>query len=165
MPKNRIHKGNEDCFYFITPTVQNWYYIFDRHNRWQIISNCIQFCQKNKGLEVYAYVLMLNHLHLIIRSPDAAGFLRDFKKFTSRELIKNIRETEPRILELFKTEDGGYSIWKEDNQPKILEEEKFWNQKENYIHNNPVVKGYVMVPEHWRWSSANPYSEIKVKNW
>ena len=101
-------------------------------------------------------------LHLIIRSPNAAAFLRDFKQFTSRELIKNIRETEPRILELFKTEDGGYSIWKEDNQPKILEGEKFWEQKTNYIHNNPVVKGYVMTPEYWKWSSANPYSEIKI---
>jgi len=137
----------------------------DQYNRWQIIADCIKFCQKNKGLEVYAYVFMLNHLHLIIRSPNAAAFLRDFKQFTSRELIKNIRETEPRILELFKTGDGGYSIWKEDNQPKILEGEKFWDQKADYIHNNPVVKGYVMTAEHWKWSSANPNSEIKIVNW
>jgi putative transposase len=164
MPKNRIHQGNEQCFYFLTPTIQNWYYLFDRHNRWQILADSIKFFQQNRGLEVYSYVFMLNHLHLIIRSPNAADFLRDFKKFTSKELIKNLKEFEPRILDLFKVENG-YSIWKEDNQPKIIETEKFALQKENYIHNNPVVKGYVAKPQYWKWSSANPESEIKVENW
>lgn len=162
MPKTRVSNELKDAFYFITPTIWNWYYIFDRHNRWQIIADSIKFCQMNKGLEVYAYVFMLNHLHLIVRSPDVSGFLCDFKKFTSRKLIENISETEPRILELFKVEKG-YRFWKEDNQPKIIETEKFWWQKMNYIHNNPVLKGYVTRPEYWRWSSANPESEIVVR--
>lgn len=102
---------------------------------------------------------MLNHLHLIVSSPDVAGFLRDFKKFTSKKLIENIRKTEPLVLELFKTEDG-YRFWKEDNQPKIVETEKFLRQKLSYIHNNPVVNGYVDRPEYWKWSSANLESEI-----
>ena len=163
MPKSHIDKNSNQNFYFLTPTIQNWYYIFDRHHRWQIIADSLKFCQKNKGLEIYAYVFMLNHLHLIIRSPDAAGFLRDFKKFTSKQLIKNIETSEPHVLELFKTENG-YKLWKEDNQPKILESEKFALQKINYIHNNPVVKGYVTNPTHWKWSSANPDSEIKIMN-
>ncbi|MBU6140639.1 MAG: hypothetical protein KGP29_03660 [Proteobacteria bacterium] len=163
MPKNRVSQALNDAFYFVTPTIQNWYYIFDRHERWQIIADSIKFCQKNKGLEVYAYVFMLNHLHLIIKSPDVSGFLCDFKKFTSRKLIENISETEPKVLELFKTESG-YRFWKEDNQPKIIESEKFAIQKKNYVHNNPVVKGYVARSEYWRWSSANPDSEIEVLN-
>lgn len=164
MPKKHINKNLNQNFYFITPTIQNWYYIFDRHNRWQIIADSIKFCQKEKGLELYAYVFMLNHLHLIIRSADAAGFLRDFKKFTAKKLIENIRNSEPRILSLFKQE-GGYKIWKEDNQPKIIENEKFALQKINYIHNNPIVKGYVTNPAHWKWSSANLNSEIEVMRW
>jgi putative transposase len=164
MPKNRIHQGLEQNIYFVTPTIQNWYYIFDRHNRWQIIADSLRFCQENKGLEIYSYVFMLNHLHLIVRSPDIAAFLRDFKKFTSKRLIENIAKTEPQVLELFKTEKG-YRFWKEDNQPKIIETEKFARQKQNYIHNNPVVKGYVVRPEYWRWSSANLESEIKVLEW
>jgi putative transposase len=164
MPKNRVHHGAEQNIYFITPTIWNWYYIFDRHNRWQIIADSLKFCQETKGLEIYAYVFMLNHLHLIIRSPDAAGFLRDFKKFTSKKLIENIAKFEPQVLELFKTENG-YRFWKEDNQPKIIESEKFLLQKVNYIHNNPVVKGYVERPQFWKWSSANLDSEIKVLGW
>ena len=166
MPKNRINQNLNQSFYFITPTIQNWYYIFDRHNRWQIIADSLKFCQKNKGLEIYSYVFMLNHLHLIIRSPDAIGFLRDFKKFTSKQLIKNISESEPIILNLFKQKSDSqiqrHKFWKDDNQPKIIETEKFALQKMNYIHNNPVVKGYVDRPEYWKWSSANPTSEIKL---
>lgn len=105
---------------------------------------------------------MLNHFHLVIRSPDAAGFLRDFKKFTSKKLIENIRESEPEVLKLFRNENG-YRFWKEDNQPKIIENEKFALQKINYVHNNPAVKGYVEKPEYWKWSSANLNSEILVE--
>ena len=105
---------------------------------------------------------MLNHIHLIISSPDVAGFLRDFKKYISKKLIENIKEFEPNVLSLFQIEENRYRFWKEDNQPKLIENERFAIQKINYIHNNPVVKGYVELPEYWRWSSANMHSEIKV---
>lgn len=164
MPKNRVHLDVNHHTYFITPTIWNWYYIFDRHDRWRIIADSIKYCQENKGLEVYAYVFMLNHLHLIIRSPDVSGFLRDFKKFTSKKLVENIGESEPEVLELFRSE-GGYRFWKEDNQPKIIESEGFALQKMRYIHNNPVVKGYVDRAEDWKWSSANLESEIRIEEW
>ncbi len=165
MPIARIPNGANNACYFITPTIKNWYYIFDRYSRWQILADSIKHCQQHKGLEVFAYVFMLNHLHLIVQSPDVSGFIRDFKKYTSNELIKNIRQNEPAVLDLFRNEDGSYTFWKEDNQPKILENEKFSLQKLNYIHNNPVIKGYVLSQEHWRWSSANQRSEIKISSW
>ena len=162
MPINRVAKENNKGIYFITPTIWNWYYIFDRHDRWWILADSIKYCQRYKGLEVYAYVFMLNHIHLVIKSPDVAGFLRDFKKYTSKKLIENIKEFEPNVLGLFTQGESGYRFWKEDNQPKLIESERFAIQKINYIHNNPVVKGYVELPEYWRWSSANSNSEIKV---
>ena len=162
MPINRIRTDNSKFLYFITPTIRNWYYMFDRHNRWRIIADSLIYCQHNKGLEIYAYVFMLNHLHLIIRSDDAIGFMRDFKKYTSKRLLENIKQYEPSILELFGSSDRGYRFWKEDNQPKIIETNNFARQKVEYIHNNPVLKGYVNRAQDWKWSSANPYSEIKI---
>jgi REP element-mobilizing transposase RayT len=132
MPINRVNKTLSQSLYFITPTIWNWYYIFDRHQRWQIIADSLTFCQKERGIEIYSYVFMLNHLHLIVKSPDMAVFLRDFKKFTAKELIKNIKNSEPKILKLFEAEDG-YKIWKEDNQPKIIENEKFTIQKRKIL--------------------------------
>jgi putative transposase len=162
MPINKVSKELNQSYYFITPTIKNWYYIFDRHNKWQILADSLIHCQKHKGLEIYSYVFMLNHLHLIVRSPDIIGFLRDFKTYTSKRLIENIRKYEPNILEIFKTDGTGYQFWKKDNQPKIIESDWFFEQKLNYIHNNPVAKGYVSRPEFWKWSSANCDSVIDV---
>ena len=61
----------------------------------------LRYCRKNKGLKIYHWVFMLNHIHLIAKSEDMIGFVRDFKTFTSKELKKNILATEPNILKLF----------------------------------------------------------------
>lgn len=107
---------------------------------------------------------MLNHIHLIVQSDNMIEFIRDFKKFTSKEIRKNLIEYEPNILELFlDKETGEYSFWQKTNSPKIIENEKFGLQKLNYIYNNPVRKGYVLRPEDWKWSSANIDGEIKCE--
>ncbi|MBF0473387.1 MAG: transposase [Nitrospirae bacterium] len=164
MPSIRITKECNDSIYFITLTVKNWYYIFDRHNRFDILTQAIIYCQKNKGLKVYAYVFMLNHIHLIIQSPDTAGFMRDFKKHTSYELIKNIRATEPNAASLFEAENNKYTIWQKTNFPKLIESADYFWQKKQYIENNPVRKEYVSAPEHWVHSSAFKPNPINIEN-
>ena len=92
-----------------------------------------------------------------------AGFLRDFKRFTSVQVKKNLETTEPNVLKLFLNEDGKYRFWMDTNAPKKIENPDFYLQKLNYIHENPVRKGYVARPEHWVWSSANPASQLEVR--
>ena len=163
MPKARISRELNDGVYFLTPTIWNWYYIFDRHDRWSILANSLLWFQKNRQLKIHAYVFMLNHLHLIVSSQDVAGFLRDFKKFTSKELRRSLAEHEPNVLPLFVSDGGSYHFWKADNKPMRIESPKFYRQKLDYIHQNPVKKGYVMEAAHWKWSSANPDSLIVVE--
>lgn len=157
MPILKVDKELNSQMYFITFTVQRWYYLFDRCNRWQILADSIKYCQKTKGLKIYAYVFMLNHIHIMFQSPDVSGFIRDFKRHTTKELLKNIRKTEPNLIELFFNKDGQHEIWQKSNKPKLIETDYFSNQKFNYIHNNPVKKQYVKYPEHWMWSSAGYY--------
>ena len=116
-------------------TVHRWYYLFDRHSRWEIIADSIRFCQKNKGLTLHAYVFMLNHIHLIVASEDIAGFVRDFKKFTSKQFRANIERTEPRVLTLFVDNKGHYQFWTDTNAPKKIENRDFYLQKLEYILN------------------------------
>lgn len=167
MPSIKISKELNSGIYFLTFTVKNWYYIFDRHNRFQILSDSIQYCQKNKDLKLFAYVFMLNHIHLIASSLDMISFVRDFKKFTSKEMQKNIIATEPNILKLFQVQirdaEPAYEFWQKTNMPKLIESEKYFFQKANYIHENPVRKQYVTDPAHWFWSSANSQSIIKTE--
>jgi len=97
MPSKTVPKELNDKMYFVTLTVRHWYYIFDRYDRWEILQSSLEFCQKNKRLKIYAYVFMLNHIHLIIESLDVSGFLRDFKKYTATELMKNLQKYEPQF--------------------------------------------------------------------
>jgi len=75
---------------------------------------------------------MLNHIHLIVKSDDMIGFVRDFKTYTSKKLKKNILATEPNILKLFE-EDGKYQFWQKTNMPKLIAKEEFYITKANYI--------------------------------
>ncbi len=113
MPSQRVAAELNTGTYYLTLTVQRWYYLFDRHNRWQIMSDSLHYCQDNKGLELNGYVFMLNPIHLIVTSPDIAGFLRDFKRFTSAKFKANLETTEPSVLKLFVDAQGGYRFWME----------------------------------------------------
>jgi len=163
MPSKRIAKETNDQFYFLTFTIRHWYYILDRYDRWEILKDSLNYCIENKGLHVMAYVFMLNHMHLIVQSPDVAGFVRDFKKHTAREIMKNIQKKEPELERHFMNEEGRYQIWKKTNMPILIKSEKGLGQKWQYIEANPVKKRYVFTPEHWWYSSANPQSPVRVR--
>ena len=163
MSSLRISRELKNCIYFVTFTVKNWYYLFDRHNRFEILEESFVYCQKHKELKIYAFVFMLNHLHFIGSAPDLSAVIRDMKTHLSKELQKNIIATESNILKIFKNDKGNYHIWQSTNYPELIETDYFYNQKIEYIHFNPVQKGYVHNPEDWKWSSASKIpTKIKV---
>ena len=162
MPIAHIPRDAASAVYFVTPTVRHWHYVFDRHDRWHILAESLRFLQERRGLEIFGFVFMFNHLHLIIRAPDTAACLRDFKRYTAQRIHENMRRHEAHLLPLFTDEKGWFQVWKPDNQPKIIETERFFLQKLNYIHENPVRKGYVERSEYWKWSSANPHCPLEI---
>jgi len=150
--------------FFITFTVNHWHYIFDRHKRWKILLSSLKYCQEHKNLRVFAYVFMLNHIHLIVQSPDASGFVRDFKKYTSLEMKKNFLETEYSAVKLFLNEEGKWQFWQKTNMPIVIESDEVFFQKKQYIELNPVQKEYVASPEDWLYSSAHSPSLLSISH-
>ena len=164
MPSVRIQKELKSEIYFVTFTVKNWYYLFDRHQRFKILEKSFVYCQKNKGLKIYAFVFMLNHLHFIGSAEDLSAVICDMKTFLSKEFKRNIQEYEANVLKIFQKE-GKYQFWENTNFPKLINSEKFLRQKINYIHYNPVNKLYVHHPEDWMWSSASKIpSDIEISS-
>lgn len=161
MPSLHVTKDNNNACYFVTFSVVHWYYLFDRYERWDILAKSLQYCIDQEELRLYGFVFMLNHVHLIFSSPDASGFIRDFKRFTTKAIKKNILEFEPHVLHLFLDKEGVYELWQKTNMPILIASDEFFLQKLHYIHNNPVKKRYVEKPEYWYWSSANPACELK----
>lgn len=158
--------------YFITITVVGWVDLFTRKECKDILMDSLKFCVINKGLVLYAYVIMSSHLHLIVRANEGSdglsAIIRDFKKFTSRNLIKwildNPLESRRDWLKIvfeyhakFNSNNQHFQVWQRDNHPEILLHPKFTEQKFNYIHANPVVAGIVNLEEEYIYSSARNY--------
>ena len=80
--------------YFVTFTVHQWVHVFSRKQYIEILIDSLKFCQSKKGLKIYAWVVMSNHVHLILRSDDnkLSDIIRDFKKYTSTKIVKAIQE-------------------------------------------------------------------------
>jgi putative transposase len=164
-----------DIPYFVTLTVVGHTDFFTRIDyREEIIKN-LEFCQRNKGLEIYAYVLMTNHLHMIAKGKEASlgETLRDFKSFTAKKMIAMMNENpkESRkewlqsrfsFLSRIHARDARIQFWARDNYPEEIETDWFFRQKEEYIHQNPVRAGFVARPEDWYFSSASPDSPLAV---
>jgi putative transposase len=166
--KNKISAG---YLYYLTLTVVDWVDIFTRPVYKLILLDAIRYCQKEKGLKLYAWCLMTNHIHLIASAKEnksLSDILRDFKKFTNKTLIKVIQE-EPEsrrewLLDRFAfagTVDPkikNYKFWQEGNEAKEIHTNTFLDQKLNYIHQNPVRAEIVSEPEHYLYSSATDYA-------
>jgi REP element-mobilizing transposase RayT len=160
--------------YFLTLTVVGWIDVFTRKSHKEELFESLRYCQKSKGLEVYGYCLMPSHVHLIAKATSEhyslSDILRDFKKFTSKAIVQSIiNEPESRrewMLAYFKKAGEhlknvkGYKFWQDGNHAEMIETNAFFDQKLNYIHNNPVNDGIVERPEDYLWSSARNYSGL-----
>jgi REP element-mobilizing transposase RayT len=151
--------------YFVTFAVQGWVDVFTRNEYKNILVDNLAWCQKNKGLELFAWCIMTNHLHLIARAEEGhllSDILRDYKKFTSKAVLKAIAENpgESRkewLVKQFETLEGN-RFWRADNQPVELWSNAVIAQKLNYIHQNPVEEGLVFRAEDYVYSSAIDYA-------
>jgi REP element-mobilizing transposase RayT len=160
--------------YFLTMTVEGWIDVFTRKNHKDTIIESMRYCIREKGLNVYAYCLMTNHLHLVVNCDEPfqlTDVIRDFKKFTSKKIINQIiEEPESRrewMLDYFKQKgqesdkNKNFKFWKIGNHAIELMTEKFTWEKINYIHNNPVDEKFVNRSFDWKYSSATNYAELE----
>ncbi len=159
--------------YFITMTVVGWIDVFTRKGQKLLIVNSLKHCQANKGLEIYGWCLMPSHLHIICKAGgnfELTDILRDFKKFTSKAIVKQIMEKpESRrewMLQCFKDacvhlkREQEYKVWQEGNHAKEIFSNGFFQEKLEYIHNNPVEDMIVDKPEDYLFSSARNYADL-----
>ena len=161
---------NQEAIHFITFAAVEWVDVFTRKEYRDILINSLRHCQQNKGLLVHGWCIMSNHLHLVIsaKNENLSEILRDFKKFTSRQIIQaitgNQKESRKRwILNIFREEginnsrNTGFQVWRQENRPQELYSAMFIKQKMDYIHNNPVEAGLVDKAEEYLYSSARDY--------
>jgi REP element-mobilizing transposase RayT len=165
MGRSRYKFGEAEYPHFLTCTVVGWLPVFTRPETVQILLDSWQFLQDQNRIVLLGYVVLENHVHFIASAEDLANEVGDFKSYTARRIIDYLSERHVRTLldglEHHKVRhkiDRQFQLWQEGSHPKIIETEAMMRQKLEYIHNNPVKRGYVDDPEHWRYSSARNYA-------
>ena len=150
--------------HFVTCTVLHWIPVFTRPETVSIILQSLRFLQA-EGLKLYAYVILENHCHMVVQSNQLDKDMDRFKQFTAKTLLAYLQEQKVKVildqLAFYKKnhkQDRNYQFWQEGYHPEWIQSNEMMQQKIEYIHNNPVKRGYVESAEHWCYSSARNYS-------
>lgn len=154
---------------FLTATVLEWKHLLANDTYKDIIINSLRFFVINKKIQLNAFVIMNNHMHLIwhifhpyTKEEVQGGFLR----FTAKSIIKDLKQTNAELLNTHKVDlaDRKYQIWERNPLSIDIWSESVLKQKLDYIHNNPVKAGYCSYPEEYKYSTATLYSS-KPSGW
>ena len=162
---------DQDRQYFITFAVVGWLNVFTRSQYCDLLIESLRYCQREKGLVIYAWCIMSNHVHFIVgrnKERKLEAIIRDFKKFTSVQICRSIEENKEEsrgewMLAYFKKaaieskKHTKYMFWQNEYHPIELSTDAMMKQRLNYLHNNPVKAGMVEKPEDYIYSSAKDY--------
>lgn len=168
--------------HFLTLTIVEWIDIFSRKIYKDIFIDSLKFCIKHKGLQLHAFVIMTNHVHLIASSNKdvkLVNVIRDLKRFTAKEIygtVKNEPEESRRnwLLWLFESQgkrsssNVNFKVWIHENHPIALDTNLSLERRLEYLHQNPVKAGICHTPEDYVYSSASNYAgeqgviEVKI---
>jgi len=165
MGRSRYIITEADQAHFMTYTVMEWLPVFTRPDIVQIILDCWKYQQQHKHLKLYGYVILENHLHFVAQAPELDKCVANFKSFTARQIIDHLQNhhinqllTRLRFAKRAHKTDREYQFWQEGIHAEMVFSEAIMREKLDYIHQNPVKRGYVDKAEHWRYSSARNYA-------
>jgi REP element-mobilizing transposase RayT len=153
MTRSRYRIYDNACPHFMTCTIVGWLPVFTRPEMVEIVFGSWQYLVRERALKIFAYVVLENHLHLIAASPQLGEDMGDFKSFTARQIIDFLERRAARILlkqlawhKARHKSDRDYQLWQEGSHPQEIQSEEMMRQRVEYIHNNPVERGYVARP-------------------
>ena len=171
----RIHEPSQA--HFITSTTVQWLPIFTSDKYCDIIVRSLSYCRANKALKIYAWVILYDHFHAIVAGPMLSRTIADLRKFTAHEILAQLKEDGRdwllNQLEFYRAKHksaSSHQVWQEGVHPQSLPTDEIMFQKLEYVHNNPIRRGFVASPGHWRYSSAHEWLPggnplLRVDDW
>ncbi|MGZ8226984.1 MAG: transposase, partial [Methylococcaceae bacterium] len=133
--------------------VLEWLPVFTRPETFNIIVDSWRYQRQHAGLKLYGYVILENHLHFIAQAPDLRKCVDSFKSYTARQLLDYLQaQRATRLLDRLQfakrahKTDREFQFWQEGVHAELVFSEAMMQEKLDYIHNNPVQRGYVNLP-------------------
>jgi len=156
-----------DYLYFVTANAVNHSYLFRQDVIKRILIDSLHHLRTNGRMKLFVFVIMYNHIHLIAkfsREHLLSDVMRDFKKFTARQIYDQFRMEEDAKTLAYLHKAGRavkqeYKVWEDGYDARDVFSMKFLQQKMNYIHHNPCQPQWKLVdyPEDYLWSMAGFY--------
>jgi len=175
--RSRYRILEHEFAHFVTGTAVAWLPIFNTAARCDIIVQALEYCRREKALKIHAWVILDTHFHAIVAAPDLARVLADLKRHTARLIIEPLKtERCDWLLHQLRGQRAPHKtksqrqVWQEGSHPQAIMTDAMMLQKLEYLHNNPVKRGLVASPEHWRYSSAHEWLpgatvELRCDSW
>ncbi|QDV46020.1 hypothetical protein Enr13x_59240 [Stieleria neptunia] len=165
MGRSRYKFGEDHYPHFLTCTINAWLPVFSNPDFVEITLDSWRFLQRERDIEILGWVILENHLHWIGLGPSLGKRVGEFKSYTATRILRQMQkrgyQTLLDQLRFFKQrfkKDQDHQLWQEGSHPKRIDTDEMMWQKLDYIHHNPVKRGYVDDPIHWRYSSARSYA-------
>ena len=151
---------------YFTATILDWQHLLKPDKYKDIIIQSLKFFVKEKRIELNAFAIMSNHIHLIWQiqtGHKTENVQRDFLKYTSQTIIRDLELNHLEVLKVFEVnlKDRKYQVWQRNPLSIDLWTKEVYIQKMEYIHNNPVTAGICSYPEQYKYSSAKFYETGK----
>ena len=150
--------------YFWTSSVKDWKHLLKPEKYKELIIDTWRDQVIKKQIIVYGFVIMPNHLHVLWQQTNMNGMEKphaSFNKATAHEIVKDLKSNHPKVLPFFKVDDKerSYRIWQRDPLAVLMDSKEKFEQKLDYIHENPLQERWNLVerPEEYKWSSASYY--------
>ncbi len=175
MPSIKLDDSRYNTFFITLKTNKN-VHVFTSKKYFNIILNSLDYCQKDKGMQILAYAILSNHLHLVFRIKEnivLRDLIRDFKHFTANQIIELLKQdNQLRILNIFQKsarelKDRKHKVWRRTTHPEVIYSDKFLEQKIKYVDINAVHHRIVNDPIRYLYTSfhnhyQHVYPECKV---
>lgn len=164
--RNRNAFDTHGNVFFVTFTTVGFIHLFNDPVFAEVIIENLQYYQKRGDFVILAYVVMPNHIHLVVTIADGktiSGCIGNLKRITSRQISSRLEQTKNRTLISRLHEAAGKEpaddcrIWKPRFDCFALHDIETIRQKIAYVHNNPVKAGLVTCDVDWPYSSAAAY--------
>lgn len=162
--RTRYKIVDDNYAYFITSTIVNWIQVFNSEKYYSILINTIKFYQKQNNLEVFAYVFLPEHFHMVVRCKELEKTIQNISMYSAKLIISELKiDKRIEILEKLRTckkeykTNSYYQVWQEGFHPQVILDGKMYEQKISYLHFNPVKRGLVKEITDWKYSSAGFY--------
>ena len=156
---------DNEGIYFVSSTIIEWISVFTQEKYFKILTDSLNFCRIEKDMKIYYYVILDNHFHLIVSHPKLSDVMRSLKGFTADIILDELKNDKCKckldLMKYYKKQhkQTTFQVWQEGFHPQMISSVEMLNQKVEYIHYNPIKRGFVNKPEHWKYSSVNN------KNW